>query len=66
MHDDDDDALVRYAWEVRKLLDLYRRAHVNLDRGTLRDLNLQIFLVDAMTQVAIMPVRRADENGGAE
>lgn len=55
---DDEEAIIKYALEVEKLLTLYRRVQIHLDRAGLTEFNVQFVLVEAMTAVAKLPVVR--------
>jgi len=58
---DADEALIKYACEVDKLIKLHHRVHERLDRCALQEFHVQLMLVTAMTQVAKLPVIRVEQ-----
>lgn len=53
---DPDEAMLNYAREVVKLLALYSRVHVQLDRAAMHELQQQLVLVDSLTLVNTLPI----------
>lgn len=58
MNDEADEALVKYATEVKNLLELYRAANDNPSVEAMSAFNLQFIVVEALTSVAVLPVIR--------